>query len=234
MAGLLLAGLVMGLLLFAQPAPLLAQESPLATPESRQESPLATPTEFATETPTETPTATPTETPTPTPTPSPTWTPTPFPPSEEIAGPPDDMAAPLPGEADEAGGADPQSSVTMTDAVQSLLTLPPVDRMVAESQTASPAEEVAAGFGQLVLRTAASAAVWIWFVCGSVIFFGVAGVVAALIFASRNRQRYELFTPIPDPRALPGAASPPPRARSPRAPSQGAGNDDDHWPTSLP
>jgi hypothetical protein len=105
---------------------------------------------------------------------------------------------------------------------------------VPESQPTPPAARDPVGFGQLVLRTAASAAVWIWFLCGSVIFFGVAGVVAALIFASRNRRRYELFTPIPDPKALPQPnRAPRPAAPSPRTGSQPPG-DEDHWPTSLP
>ncbi|RME60329.1 MAG: hypothetical protein D6790_09430, partial [Caldilineae bacterium] len=61
---------------------------------------------------------------------------------------------------------------------------------------------------------------WIWFVCGSLVFFIVAGIVAGLGFYRRERNRYQLYDLTSD-------------EETGTQPQAQAGEDDDIWPPSL-
>ena len=125
----------------------------------------------------------------------------------------------------------------------------------AELPGSPPAAPSGAGrFIATVFDATVAAAGLLWFAAGTVIFFGAAGIMAALIWrdAARSRARrraraYDLepeapFTSSIEPAAPPGAttitpavtppAGAPPAAATPRArpPAQ----DDTHWPASLP
>jgi hypothetical protein len=115
---------------------------------------------------------------------------------------------------------------------------------------APPAAPSGAGpFLASVFDATLAAAGLMWFAAGTVIFFGAAGIMAALVWrdAARNRARrraraYDLEPELPytssiePPPAVPPPAPPPagvpPASPAPRArpPAQ----DDTHWPTSLP
>lgn len=72
-----------------------------------------------------------------------------------------------------------------------------------------------------VLSGMFSVAAWIWLLCGSLIFFTVAGVVGGLYAARHERHRYELYVLEP--------------AESPYlAVEEAQPDDDDTWPASLP
>lgn len=72
---------------------------------------------------------------------------------------------------------------------------------------------------------AVTAAGWIWFVGGSLVFFITAGIIAGLSFRQQERRRYRLSTLEPEEPQAPPA---------PRHRRSGPGSEDDHWPASLP
>jgi hypothetical protein len=72
---------------------------------------------------------------------------------------------------------------------------------------------------------AVTAAGWVWFVGGTLVFFISAGVVAGLAFRQQERQRYWLSEADPE-----RPATPP----SPSTPSSRPPEDDTSWPASLP
>ena len=80
-----------------------------------------------------------------------------------------------------------------------------------------------------IADAAATAAGWIWFICGSLIFFVTAGVLAALGFRQRDRGHYVMVDRADNAyqaEAAPATASP---IQTELAPF-----DEDHWPPSLP
>lgn len=70
-----------------------------------------------------------------------------------------------------------------------------------------------------------TAAGWIWFLVGVLVFFAAAGVVVGLGFRQREQQRYTLYDGVEPPLASPLPSTPPPAKPA---------EEDDHWPSSLP
>jgi hypothetical protein len=103
----------------------------------------------------------------------------------------------------------------------SLLGLPPADRPIEVAPTSSPD-----AFGVIgsVISSMASVAAWLWFLCGSLIFFVVAGIVGGLLFSQRERHRYYLYRVEPEESPLLEVIEP----------SKPERRDDDIWPASLP
>lgn len=212
----------------------LAQDSPPGTPEQQGQSPIgtpegelatdtATPTPTPTETPVEPPTATPTETPSETP--SPPAEPAAETPTPPLAEPSTEAPAPTPEEGATSTpepAASPQGIAPGEQATESVEITPetatPTPRPIAfPSPTPTP--------NVLVLMDRAltgllGAAAWIWFVCGSLLFFVVAGIVAGLGFYRRERNRYRLYELSPD-------------EEMPAQSQDQTGEDDDAWPPSL-
>ncbi|MEZ4837378.1 MAG: hypothetical protein R2873_36180 [Caldilineaceae bacterium] len=125
-------------------------------------------------------------------------------------------------------GVAPDVAATPDVSPTALLLLPPVDRDIAPP----PAEEPL-NFGTVVddvLRSMADVAVWLWFVCGSLIFFVVAGIIGGIYFGQRERQRYDLYTLEPDDHDHfhDHFEVEQQETRRPSPP------DDDVWPASLP
>lgn len=104
---------------------------------------------------------------------------------------------------------------------ESLLGLPPADRPIEVAPTSSPD---AFGVIGTVISSMASVAAWLWFLCGSLIFFIVAGIVGGLLFSQRERHRYDLYRVEPEESPLLEVVEPPKSER----------RDDDVWPASLP
>ncbi|MBX2999835.1 MAG: hypothetical protein KF893_15045 [Caldilineaceae bacterium] len=104
---------------------------------------------------------------------------------------------------------------------ESLINLPPVDRPIAAAPASSPD---ALGVIGGVISSMANVAAWLWFLCGSLIFFVVAGIVGGLLFSQRERHRYDLYQVEPEENPLIEVVEPPqPKKR-----------EDDIWPSSLP
>jgi hypothetical protein len=104
---------------------------------------------------------------------------------------------------------------------ESLPSLPLADRPIEASPVSSPDT-----FGIIgsVVSSMASVAAWLWFLCGSLIFFVVAGIVGGLLFSQRERDRYDLYRVEPEESPLLEVVEPPKPER----------RDDDIWPASLP
>jgi hypothetical protein len=166
----------------------------------------ATPDPFATATPDPFATATPDPFATATPDPFATATPDPFATATVDAGIAPDVTSP------------PDETTTL------LLPLPPVDRPIAEPPATEPLN--LALIITDVLSSMANVAVWLWFVCGSLIFFVVAGVIGGIYFSQRERERYDLYTLEPDEHAHFDVEQKTERRVRPP--------DDDVWPASLP
>ncbi|MEX1018214.1 MAG: hypothetical protein WDZ49_01070, partial [Litorilinea sp.] len=145
-----------------------------------------------TETPTETPPATPTETPTDISTATPTATETPSP-------------EPLPTETPPATFTPTPTSTATTDAAAVIVVTAtptpdsaPDGAPVLQGQrpivppTPLPTPDTLM-FLARTLDSAANAAVWIWFLAGTLIFFATAGIVAGLFFRQSERRRFELL-----------------------------------------
>lgn len=181
----------------------LRQNSPVSPPDQ----PTATeiPTQTQAETPTETPTDTPIpqaqETPAEVPTEAPTETPTEFPTET-----PTDTPTPL-----------PPPTVTPTST-------PTVRPFVVPTPTPDP---TLFGLAGLVVDAALTSAAWIWFTCGSLLFFVVAGAIAGLSFYRQGQRRFELYEIVPEEAAETPAQKGKGRDRS--LPS-----DEETWPSSLP
>jgi hypothetical protein len=99
-----------------------------------------------------------------------------------------------------------------------------VDRPIAEPPATEPLN--LALIINDVLSSMANVAVWLWFVCGSLIFFVVAGVIGGIYFSQRERERYDLYTLEPDEHAHFDVEEKTERRVRPP--------DDDVWPASLP
>jgi hypothetical protein len=100
--------------------------------------------------------------------------------------------------------------------------IPPADGSM-ETVPVSPTLD-AFGVIASVVASMAQVAAWIWFLCGSLIFFVVAGIVGGLLFSQRERHRYNLYQAEPEENPLLEVVeSPKPEKR-----------DDDIWPASLP
>ncbi|MBI1298116.1 hypothetical protein GC175_24545 [bacterium] len=151
-----------------------------------------------------------------TPTPDPFATPTPDP---FATATPDPFAT----AAVDAGIA-PDTTATPDETTTLLLPLPPVDRPIAEPPATEPLN--LAMIINDVLSSMANVAVWLWFVCGSLIFFVVSGVIGGIYFSQRERARYDLYTLEPDEHAHFDVEDKTERRMRPP--------DDDVWPASLP
>jgi hypothetical protein len=105
--------------------------------------------------------------------------------------------------------------------------IPDVNRPVVTSPTHQQTQaETVLDFLSLLLVSTTNAAAWIWLVCGSLIFFVVAGIVAGIYFSQRKRERYHLYTLTPDERWEHEVI----KEETPRQ----AKKDEDIWPASLP
>lgn len=103
-----------------------------------------------------------------------------------------------------------------------------------------------------IIDSTLAAAAWIWFLCGSMVFFVVSGLIAGLYFRRQEQQRFQLFetqsessseagldttdesleskfTESADTSDLPGVAG---HRRD--ASVDTSQDEDDHWPASLP
>jgi hypothetical protein len=76
-------------------------------------------------------------------------------------------------------------------------------------------------FAAKLIDSAAQAATWVWFICGSLIFFIVAGYVAGLGLQSRDSDRFELIEFSET------------KASGPQG-SDDSESGDEYWPSSLP
>lgn len=225
-----MAGFVVVWLTFAASPPRsLAQDSPAATPAEQEQSPVETPVEQGqspSETPTFTPTSTATDTPVPVEAPTETPTDTPGPPPPEpstdtptpLSSPPEE--APPPGATVTPQGTGPGTQEPPTvEAEQALATETPTPRPVA-FPTPTPTPSILVLMDRS-LTGLLGAAAWIWFVCGSLVFFIVAGIVAGLGFYRQERNRYRLYELTPD-------------EETPVRSQAQTGEDEDIWPPSLP
>ncbi len=130
----------------------------------------------------------------------------------------------------------PAATPTMTPTLTATVTLTPTRPAVAavrpiEYPTPTPAPDFLVLFAKIVDASIAAAG-WIWFVCGSLIFFVTAGVLAGLGFRRQHRPRYALVDrddDFDDPYQTVAAPAPVPSTRPARNPA-----DDDYWPASLP
>jgi hypothetical protein len=102
------------------------------------------------------------------------------------------------------------------------LGIPPADG----SMERVPVSPTLDAFGVIasVVASMAQVAAWIWFLCGSLIFFIVAGIVGGLLFSQRERHRYDLYLVEPEENPLLEVVDPPKTEK----------RDDDIWPASLP
>ncbi|HRJ40393.1 MAG: hypothetical protein KJZ86_12555 [Caldilineaceae bacterium] len=183
----------------------LAQNSPF----SPQDQPTAT------ETPPQLPTDIPTPTPTDTPIP-----PTPEVPTETPPEIPTDIPTEVP-----ADTPTPEPTLTpLPPATETPIPEPTPRPVVVPTPTEAP---TLYGLAGQVVGAALTSAAWIWFTCGSLLFFAVAGTVAGLSFYRQNRRRFDLYAIVPE-------------ETDDSGPRQGKGNgpglpsDDDTWPSSLP
>lgn len=208
------------------PAPhSLAQDSPPGTPEQQGQSPIETP-EGEPATDTATPTSTPTETPTETPLPPAepvAETPTPplaEPPTETPTPAPEEGEAPTPEPSASPQETAPEEQATEAVEIETAPeTATPTPRPIEfPSPTPTPNILMLMDRG---LTGMLGAAAWIWFVCGSLLFFVVAGTVAGLGFYRRERNRYQLYELAPD-------------EETPAQQQAQTKEDDDAWPPSLP
>lgn len=186
-------------------SPISPNQTPVDQPTAT-ETPVETATPFTSDIPTDTPVPdTPTFLP-PTDTPVPD-TPTPEPPTDTpTPEPPTDTPTPEP----------PTSTPTVT------VTPTPTPRPVV-LPTLTPVPTILDAMGQVV-NVALTSAAWIWLTCGSLLFFAVAGAFAGLSFYRQSRQRYELYTIVPEEED----------ASAPTSGSRRHESDDDSWPSSLP
>ena len=183
------------------------QDSPPQT--SPAESPVLTPTPSPSPSPTpEPPTPTPTKEAPPTATP----TSTPVPPTATPGvQEPQAFSTLAPGEA-------PTATSTPTPTPLAAIPIPPPDRPVTLPSPTPPPDPLL--FAARVVDSAVNAALWIWFVCGSLVLFIVAGIVVGLGLGQR-RHRRELYTLVEE-------AGPEPEEPEAR-PGQ-----EESWPSSLP
>jgi hypothetical protein len=151
-----------------------ASQTSQALANSAANSPLGTPSATPTETPT--PTVTPTPTSTQTPTPTPTETPTP---TDTYAAPPTPTQA---------------STPTATDVTAAVAPLPP-DRPLEQPTPLPPGSYL--GYLSRMFNAFMLTAGWLWFLCGSVLFFISAGVATGFYFRQQERNRYQLLS-VPD------------------------------------
>ncbi len=101
---------------------------------------------------------------------------------------------------------------------------PTITQRPLENPTALPPAAVGSVMGQ-ALAAAVTAAGWVWFALGSLVFFGTAGIVAGLSFRQGEQRRYRLDGAEPDGR---------PSARPPKPAPPRRDETDDQWPASLP
>ncbi len=179
------------------PAPTSPAESPVLTP-----TPMPSPTPSPTSSPSPTP-APPTATPTGTAASMPTATPEPQEPSA--------FSTLAPGEA-------PTETSTPTATPLAAVPIPPPDRPVTLPSPTPPPDPLL--FAARVVDSAVNAALWIWFVCGSLALFVVAGIVVGLGLGQR-RHRRELYTLVEE------------AGSEPERPDELPGQEDS-WPSSLP
>ena len=205
--------LVLAFWLRTSAAPM-TQESPIDPTQQNSPFATATPDPFATATPDPFATATPDPFATATPDPFATATPDPF-----ATATPDPFAT-----ATVDAGSAPDVTSPPDETTTLLLPLPPVDRPIAEPPATEPLN--LALIITDVLSSMANVAVWLWFVCGSLIFFVVAGVIGGIYFSQRERERYDLYTLEPDEHAHFDVEQKTERRVRPP--------DDDVWPASLP
>ena len=195
--------------------------------QSSPQSPLDTPTPMATATimPTATPAPTqPTE-----PTPTETVDAAPLPPTLTP-----ESTATLNAALQPPGPADPTPVPTPTATVDLAgmllpLAIPTLRPVTVPTPTPAPDRLLVAA--TLIDRAVGSLA-WLWLICGSFIFFVVAGVVVGLGVTGRvaNRRSQPSFGDYTDSAFHPYLDTPPTNpGRTPYTPQ-----DDDHWPASLP
>jgi hypothetical protein len=150
---------------------------------------------------------------------------------------PESETAPIPGEDEEmldpsdtegsfpGAPGEAEDSPAETSPFLNMPEIPDVNRPVVTSPAQTQAETVL-DFLSLLFVTTTNAAAWIWLVCGSLIFFVVAGIVAGIYFSQRKRERYHIYTLTPEERWDHEVI----KEETPRQ----AKKDEDIWPASLP
>lgn len=130
----------------------------------------------------------------------------------------------------------PTLSPTLTATLVPSTTLPAAVVRPLEYPSPTPVPDLLILFAKVVDASIAAAG-WIWFLCGSLIFFVTAGVLAGLGVRRQYRPRYALVGNAGDSEDDPyQTIDTPPPAPAPVPPSRPAStsSDDDYWPASLP
>ncbi|MFN8491129.1 MAG: hypothetical protein U0350_26270 [Caldilineaceae bacterium] len=101
------------------------------------------------------------------------------------------------------------------------------DQRPIEFPTPTPPTNFMALFGR-VANMSITAAGWIWFLCGSLIFFVTAGVLVGVGFRRQEQRRYTMVEQNAPLNRSERTSS------APRTATEPAPEDEDNWPTSLP
>ncbi|MCX6046928.1 MAG: hypothetical protein NT075_17630, partial [Chloroflexi bacterium] len=130
----------------------------------------------------------------------------------------------------------PTLSSTLTATMTVAAAAPAATVRPLEYPSPTPPAEFLVLFAKVVDASIAAAG-WIWFICGSLIFFVTAGLMAGLGFRHQHRPRYALVDNPNDSdedryQTVP-APSPAPMPAPPTRPTTNS-TDDDYWPASLP
>lgn len=140
-----------------------------------------------------------------------------------------------------------EESVTEGDSIASTQIVSSTEVSASESgETAVPTNVPTPSRALLIfariLDSAFAAAAWLWFLCGSIIFFGVAGLIAGLYFRQQAHNRFQLISvdeeasPVSSGEQQNPSVQPRPATSSNSNGGSNAalGDENDHWPASLP
>ena len=113
-----------------------------------------------------------------------------------------------------------------------ITTTPLPTALIAQNPVEFPTPTPPTNFTGLFVRVvnmSITAAGWIWFLCGSLIFFVTAGVLAGVGFRRQERRRYTMIEQT-EPTYRPNRTS----SSAPRPTPEATPGDEDNWPVSLP